>query len=372
MSAKPFVVDTSKRLLSLDVLRGFDMIWIMGGYQFFGALSKVVDWNWVQIMSTQLSHTSWNGFRFFDLIFPLFMFISGVAIPFAVTSKLEKGVPKNKLVVKIFRRMILLILLGLVQNNVLRNGLSDLRGAHVLAQIGIAYFFAALIVINTSSIKVRVLWVIAILAVVAILQLFVPMPGFEAGVITPEGSINAWIDQHFLPGRLAYGTYDPEGVLCVISAISVTLMGTLAGSILRNKNIFPNKKAIILSLSGVILITIALALSPWYPIIKKIWTVPFDLLTAGISLVLLSLFYFIIDVKGWKKGTLFFTVFGLNSITIYMGTRVLDFYHTSGFLFGWLAKLTGEFSQVVIISGVIFLEWLFLYFLYKKKIFLKV
>jgi predicted acyltransferase len=363
---------TSKRLISLDVLRGFDMIWIMGGYQFFGSLSKVVDWEWVHIMSFQLSHSSWNGFRFFDLIFPLFMFISGVAIPFAITSKLEKGVPKSKLIPKIFRRMLLLIFLGLVQNNILRNGISDLRAAHVLAQIGIAYFFAALIVINTSAIKTRILWIIGIMVTVATLQLFVPVPGFGAGVITPEGSINAWIDQNFLPGVLAYGTYDPEGVLCVFSAISVTLIGTLAGNILRNKNILSDKKAIILSISGVVLIIIALALSPWYPIIKKIWTVPFDLLTAGISMVLLSLFYFIIDVKGWKKGTLFFKVFGLNSITIYIGTRVFDFYHTSGFLFGWLSNLTGEFAPTVIIAGVIFLEWLFLYFLYRKKIFLRV
>jgi len=370
--AESLKAETSKRLYSLDTLRGFDMIWIMGGYQFFASLSKVVDWNWVQVMSKQLSHVSWNGFHFFDLIFPLFMFISGVAIPFAISSKLEKGVSKSKLTVKIFRRMIILILLGLVYNNILRDGISDLRVANVLAQIGISYFFAALIVINTSTIRVRIFWVVGILVVISILQLFVPVPGFGAGVITPEGSINAWIDQHFLPGVLAYGTYDPEGVLCVISAISVTLMGTLAGNIFRNKNILPNKKVFFLSLSGIALITVALALSQWYPIIKKIWTVPFDLLSAGISMMLLSFFYFIIDVKGWNKGTLFFRVFGLNSITIYLGTRVIDFHHTSGFLFGWIGKLGGEFGPTIIISGIIVLEWLFLYFLYKKNIFLRV
>jgi len=367
----------SKRLESLDILRGFDMLWIMGGYQFFGSLSKVVDWNWVHVMSNQLSHAEWNGFRFFDLIFPLFMFITGVAIPFAITSKLDKGVSKSKLTIKAFRRMVLLILLGIVYNGFLstdfsNTGFSDIRYASVLGQIGIAYFFAALIVINTSKIKARVFWAIGILVVVTVLQLFIPVPDFGAGVLTPEGSINAWIDQHFLPGKLAYGPYDALGVLCVISAIPIAIMGSLAGNILRNINILPNKKAILLSLSGIALITIAIALSPWYPINKKIWTATFALLTSGISMVLLSFFYFIIDVKGWKRGTLFFRVFGLNAITIYLGTQVINFNHTSGFLFGWLAKLTGEFEPTVIVAGVIVLEWLFLYFLYKKKIFIRV
>ena len=370
-------VKTSKRLESLDVLRGFDMIWIMGGYQFFGALSKVVDWNWVHVMANQLSHVEWNGFHLFDLIFPLFMFITGVAIPFAITSKLDKGVSKRKLTIKAFRRMVVLILLGIVYNGSLmidftNTGFSEVRYASVLGQIGIAYFFATLIVINTSKIKVRIFWAIGILVAVTVLQLFTPVPGFGAGVLTPEGSINAWIDQHFLPGRLAYGPYDALGVLCVISAIPITIIGSLAGNILRNINVLPNKKVIILSLSGFALITIALAISPWYPVNKKIWTATFDLLTSGISLVLLSIFYFIIDVKGWKRGTLFFTAFGLNSITIYFGTKIISFSHTSRYLFDWLAKLSGEFSQVIIVLGVIFLEWLLLYFLYKKKIFLKV
>lgn len=247
-----------------------------------------------------------------------------------------------------------------------------MRAASVLAQIGISYFLASLIVIYTSSVKPRIFWLIGILGGITILQLLIPVPGFGAGVITPEGSINAWIDQHFLPGRLIYGTYDPEGILCIISATSVTLMGSLAGNILRNKNTSPDKKTVILFLSGVGLVLLAVALSPFYPIIKKIWTVPFNMLTAGISLLLLSLFYFIMDVKGWRKGTFFFRVIGLNSITIYLGGRIIDFYYTSEFLLGWLSKPAGNFGPVIIITGMIAVEWLFLYYLYKNKIFLRV
>lgn len=372
MTTRSIGKESRGRLKSLDVLRGFDMFWIIGGGSLLGALAKIADWNWLNAVAEQLHHVDWNGFHFLDLVFPLFMFISGVAIPYAITSKRDKGVSKSSLVRKVTRRMILLVVFGLVYNGVLKNGFPEMRAASVLAQIGISYFFASLIVIYTDSITPRFYWLAGILAGIAILQFLVPVPGFGAGVFTPEGSINAWIDQHFLPGRLIYGTYDPEGVLCIVSATSVTLMGTFAGNILRRKVFSPNKKALILLVSGLSLVILSLALSPVYPIIKKIWTVPFNLLTAGLSFLLLSLFYFIIDVRGWRFGTLFFKVIGLNSITIYMGVRIINFYHTSEFLLGWLSKPAGDFGSVIIITGVIITEWLFLYYLYKNKIFLRV
>ena len=188
---------SKERLHSLDVLRGFDMFWIIGGGALIGALAKTTGWNWMNVLAEQTHHVAWNGFRAWDLIFPLFMFISGVAIPFAITSKLEKGVAKSELFRKVFRRMLLLVAFGLVYNGVLEKGFPDMRAASVLAQIGISYFFASLIVIYTSSVKPRIYWLAGILGGIAILQLLVPVPGFGAGVITPEGSINAWIDQHF-------------------------------------------------------------------------------------------------------------------------------------------------------------------------------
>lgn len=361
-----------ERLYSLDTLRGFDMFWIIGGGSLLGALSKATEWGWVEVLNRQMHHVPWEGFRFFDLIFPLFMFISGVAIPFALTSRLEKGTAKSILVKKIFKRMVLLVLFGLVYNGVLRDGFSEMRVASVLAQIGIAYFFASLIVIYNTTLKARIIWLVGILAGIAMIQFLIPVPEFGAGVFTPEGSVNAWIDQHFLPGRLIYGTYDPEGVLCIISAISVTLMGSFAGHILRDKQGTANKKTKLLLIVGAALVAIALLLSPVYPIIKNIWTVPFNLLTSGISFLMLAAFYYIIDVKGWRHWTLFFRVIGLNSITIYVGGRIIDFWHASEFLLGWLGTPIGDFGQVVIIIGVIAIEWWSLSYLYKNKIFLKV
>mgnify|MGYP001033911696 CR=1 FL=1 len=129
---------SKERLHSLDALRGFDMFWIIGGGALFGALAKATDWSWVHVLAQQTHHVKWIGFHAWDLIFPLFMFISGVAIPFAITSKLEKGVAKPELFKKVFRRMLLLVAFGLVYNGVLQNGFPDMRAASVLAQIGIS------------------------------------------------------------------------------------------------------------------------------------------------------------------------------------------------------------------------------------------
>lgn len=361
-----------ERLYSLDTLRGFDMLWIIGGGGLIHALAKATEWGWMEAWSHQLHHASWEGFHFEDLIFPLFMFISGVAIPYAITSRIQKGVEKSVLVKKVFKRMILLIVFGIIYNGALKNGFDNLRYASVLSQIGIAYFFAALIVIYTKTLKARIIWLFGILVGIAVLQLLVNAPGFNAGELSRDGGINAWLDQNFLPGRLYGKTYDPEGLLCIISATSVTLMGTFAGNILRNKTFTQNKKTIYLLVTGVILVVIALSLSPIYPIIKKLWTVPFNIMAAGTSFLLLTLFYYIIDVKMWRGWIFFFQVIGLNSITIYMGVRIINFASISEFFLGWIATPSGLYGAVIIAIGTLVVEWMLLYYLYKNKIFLRV
>jgi predicted acyltransferase len=368
----------SDRLASLDVLRGFDMFWIIGGGSLIVALSKALDWGWLNVVAEQMSHVRWEGFHFEDLIFPLFMFISGVAIPYAITARIEKGADKTALLKKAAKRGILLIILGILYNGALQKGFSTMRIPSVLGQIGIAYFFAATIVIFTNSMKSRVFWLTGILGSIAVLQLLVPVPGAGAGMLDPVNGINAYLDRLLIPGRLHGTTFDPEGLLCSISAISVTLMGALAGGILRDGNPASTKKVKILALVGASLIIAALLLSTFYPIIKAAWTVPFNLLTSGISCMLLSLFYLFIDVKpwanewGWGIGSyklFFFKVIGMNSITIYMASRIFDFRDAAAFFVGFLEPALGNW---IIILGGITLEWLFLHFLYQKKVFLKV
>ena len=379
---KKVEVTKSERLQSLDVLRGFDMLWIVGGGSLIAALAKATDWGWINAIAEQMHHASWVGFHFEDLIFPMFMFISGVAIPYAVTAKVEQGVERKTLRNKIIKRGLLLVLLGVIYNGALRHpfeGISEMRIASVLGQIGLGYLFAAIIVLYTKSFKTRAIWLIGIMAGIAILQLVVPVPGVGAGVLNQEGvGMNAWIDQMLLPGRLYGDVYDPEGLLCIVSAITVTLMGALAGSVLRDGNPATQRKAVTIAIAGAALIVVALILSPVYPIIKKAWTVPFNMLASGISAILLALFYFSIDVKEWTKGisfypALFFKVIGMNSITIYLGHSIIDFDQASNYFMGWLVPAGVEpRNALAVIVGSIALEWIVLFYLYQKKIFLRV
>jgi predicted acyltransferase len=369
------------RLLSLDALRGFDMLWITGGGAFITTLARITDASWVKALAEQMDHVVWNGFHFYDLIFPLFMFISGIAIPFSVKSALSKNPSKNKLVFKFFKRMIILIILGILYNGVFREGFANARYASVLGQIGIAYFFASVIYIFTGSLKSTIYWIAGILAGVSVMQLFVPVPGVGAGVFTPEGCINGYIDRLYLPGRLSYGPegmisgngiYDALGILSVFSAIGITLMGIIAGKILQDKTFSEYRKTALLAATGAILIPMAILISPVYPIIKVCWTTTYNLLAGGISFLLIALFYLIIDVWGYRKWSFFFRIIGMNSIFIYLFVRVVPVGNIVGFFTGWIIKPMGDIGPVIAVLFNIAAEWMLLYYMYKKEIFVKV
>lgn len=366
----------SDRLRSLDALRGFDMLWIIGGGELAVALAKVTNWSWLNWFAEQQEHVKWDGFHFEDLIFPLFMFISGVAISYAILGKLHKDGNRAPTARKIIRRGITLVLLGFVYNGIFQLRFIDegpFRFASVLGQIGLGYLFASLIVLYTRHYSFRLIWLGGILLGYAIIQNFIPVPGVGAGVLTPEGCINGYIDRALLPGKLYGGVFDPEGLLCIVSATGITLMGALAGEVLRNRKWTEYRKLLILSATGVGFILIALLLKPVYPVIKAAWTTTFNLLAGGISLLLLSLFYLIIDVWKYYRWSFFFTVIGMNSITIYIGSHIIDFSHVSKFFTGGLSRISGEdWGNVIFWIGFLAAEWVFLLFLYRRRIFLRV
>ncbi len=371
MKQKITAVVPRERLLSLDALRGFDMFWITGGGYLVSLMAKHMDTGWLNAVAGQMEHVQWNGFHFFDLIFPLFMFISGVAIPFALVSKLEKHVPKSELAKKAIKRGIILVFLGFLYNGMFSNGFENPRLPSVLGQIGLGYMFAALIVIYAKTFKSTLYWLGGILVGIGILQLLVPVPGIGAGLLTPVGCINGYFDRMLLPGRLHGGVFDPEGLLCIVSAITVTLMGSVAGHFLRDKKTNDQQKIKTLSAIGASAIVLALILSSFYPIIKACWTGSFNLLTGGIGFLLMTAFYWIIDVKGWKKWSFFFRVIGMNSIFIYLLHGFVDIDKISQKLFGWMVLL-GNSAEIFYEIGEIGMVWLLLYYMYKKNIFLRV
>jgi predicted acyltransferase len=370
------------RLLSLDALRGFDMFWITGGGSLILVLSKMTGAGWLTTLAKQTSHVPWAGFHFWDLIFPLFMFIAGISIPLSVMSKLKRNESKRTLLLKALKRMIILIVLGFLYNGIFLEGFANARYVSVLAQIGIACFFATVIVIYSKSFKTTLFWLAGILAGVTLLQLFVPVPGIGAGVLTPEGCMNGYLDRLLLPGRLAYGHdgmvatgngfYDALGLLSIVSAIGIALMGTIAGNILQRVNITEYRKTGILAFIGAVLILIALIISPFYPIIKNCWSTTFNLLTGGISFVLIALFYLIIDVWHFQKWTFYFRVIGMNSIFIYLVSRIVPVGTITGFFLGWIVKPAGSMGELISVLGIIAGEWLLLYLMYRKNIFVKV
>jgi predicted acyltransferase len=361
-----------QRLLSLDALRGFDMFWIVGGEGIIHTLKEATGWGWAVWMSAQLDHVQWNGFRFYDLIFPLFLFLSGVTMPFSLTRKLEKGVPKYKLYRHVIWRGFFLVLLGCVYNGLLQFDFEHQRYASVLGQIGIAYMLAAIIFLNTGW-KGQAGWVAGIVLAYWGAMKFIPVPGFGAGDLSREGSLVTFIDQMMLPGRLHEEIFDPEGLLVKVPATATAILGALTGLWIKQKSLPEYRKVAFMVIAAGVFFLLAYLIGLSFPINKKLWSSSFVFQTAACSILLLAIFYLIIDIWKFRRWAFFFAVIGMNSITIYMATGIIDFWHTSEYIFGGFARWAGEAWVIFILAtAVVLIEWGFLYFLYRKRIFLKV
>ncbi|MDA3822346.1 MAG: DUF5009 domain-containing protein [Bacteroidales bacterium] len=365
----------SERLMSLDALRGFDMLWISGGHIIIAALAGLTGWGMFEWLEKQMDHTEWNGFQFYDLIFPMFLFISGVTWPMSLNNRLGKGQSKAKIYRHIIQRVVLLVLFGMMYNGFLHFDFENMRYASVLARIGIAWGFGAIIVLHSSP-KWWVAWFGGILLSYWAMMALIPVPGFGAGDYSMEGSLVGYIDRLFLPGRLYLTVHDPEGILSTFPAIATALMGAITGNFLMKSDLtFPRMKKFYYLLSaGAIAMFVGWLWGLLFPINKNLWTSSFVLFAGGMSLVFLSLFYLIIDIKGYKRWAFFFVVIGLNSITIYLlQAGIFDFWGTTNYFIGGLAeKIGGGWGELLSAVSYVGVVWLVLYVLYKKKIFLRV
>ena len=361
------------RLLSIDALRGFDMLMITGAGTLLVSLENKTGWLWVDTIAEQFKHPAWHGFTFYDFIFPLFLFVAGVSLPFSLNKAIENGVSKSALYRKAFWRMVILLLLGMLDKNAPFPFFepAQIRLGSVLGRIGIAGFITTVLYLNYSW-RSRLGMVSFILLAYYACLFLIPVPGYGAGNLTFEGNLVGWIDRNVLPGRLLQKTYDELGLLTQFPALCLTMSGAMAGDILRSawKN---DRKLSALLVAGVAAIAFGLLWSLHFPINKHLWSSSFILLTAGMSFLFLALFYWLIDVQQFRSWAFFFMVVGVNSITIYLAYRFFDFYHTSELLFGGLyAPLPEPWHQVFEAAGALLLVWVFLYFLYRNKLFLKI
>jgi len=365
----------SERLASLDALRGFDMFWIVGGEGIFHALAKLTGWSAFVWISLQLEHTEWNGFTFYDMIFPLFLFIAGVSMPYSLTKRMNRGDTRKQIYWHVTRRMLLLVFFGMIYNGLLRFNWEHMRYASVLGRIGLGWFFAALIFLNTKR-RGQYIWFAGILIGYWLIMRFIPVPGYGAGDYSMEGSLAGYIDRHLLPGRLYKTIHDPEGILSTIPAVATALMGVLTGHFLRSDKpeMTKLKKGLMIGATGLICLLLGYLWGLFFPINKNLWTSSFVLFAGGWSLLLLSVFYLIIDVWKKKKWAFFFIVIGLNPITIYLVQRgIISFRRTSDFFFSGLISYFPESSHDLLNAiGYMAMSWLFLYILYRLKIFLRV
>ena len=368
------------RLMSIDVLRGFDMFMLVGGTTFFSAVFQLLlGPTYAPYITTQFGHVPWAGFHFYDLIFPLFLFISGVSIPFSITKRLERGDKRSTLYKHIFTRALLLFLIGQLHNNfsqLLKLDFVDFRWLGVLQRFAICNLVASIIVMNLP-VKKQAYTLIGILLGYWAIMTLVLVPGYGAGNLTPEGNLGAYIDQILLPGKwCCYGIGgglgyvplgDNEGIMSTIPAVATALFGVMCGHLLRS-NLPQIKKAQYLAGGGAINLGIAVLWNVAFPIIKNLWTSSYVLFAGGWSMLLLALFFWVIDVKGykfWKKIAFFFIPIGMNSILMYLiGAELGD---DLGFT-GWLGALAVLVSSVIGIA----INWIVLYILYRKKLFLKV
>jgi len=266
-----------KRLYSLDALRGFDMFWIMGGEGIFIGLATLTGWPVFEWWAGQLDHVPWHGFVFYDMIFPLFLFIAGISFPFSLAKRIANNDSRQSIYRHVISRGLILVFLGILYNNGVKFNFSELRYGSVLGRIGLAWMFAALIFMNTR-LTWRIVWFWVILLGYWFLLMLFPAHDLGSGdPYSQEGNLASFIDRIIMPGRLYLGNHDPEGLSSTIPAIGTALLGMFTGEFMLSKylNDRPLKKVLYLVLAAMALMVIGRIWNLEFPINKNIWTSSF-------------------------------------------------------------------------------------------------
>ena len=365
------------RLASLDALRGLDMLMIAALPPLLAALiGGVFGCGDCWFLKSVGRHANWAGFNIRDTIFPLFMFISGVAYPYSYAKRVERGDSTRSILLKILWRTLALVLLGIVYGGffttVFAKGFAAVRYPSVLARIGIAWGAAACLYVFCRR-RTRIAVAAAILVGYWAILYFVAAPGSAPGVDTfsPDGCFACWLDRHIWPN----GSADPEGFLSTFPAIVTTMGGVFAGELVRSERFSGGRKTLILLGASLACGLAAWAWSPWCPIVKKLWTSTFVLAAWSYSLAFFALFYWLVDVMMWRRWTFFFRVVGMNSILIYFLQKkdLIDFHVPAKFFFhGFASWVGGPWTGVIDAVAYLLMLWLVLFLFYKKKVFLRV
>jgi len=370
------------RINSVDALRGLNMFWIMG---FDGAMVAVAQMSEGKgpllraaggFLGAQFQHVAWEGLRFYDLIFPLFIFLAGVSIVLSLPRLVERE-GRAKAHLRVLIRSLALYVLGLIAYGGISGHFGDIRLLGVLQRIAICYFFTALMFLNFNLRGLIAALIVLLVGYWALLT-FVPVPGVGTVSYAADANLANWIDYNYLPGRLWDVTRDPEGMLSTLPAIGTCLFGVFAGLLLRDDRLSEQQKTVRLIGGGCLLLLVGYLWALQFPVIKAIWTSSFVLVTAGYCAIMLALMHQIIDVWQWRRWATVFLWVGANALALYFLNDIINFWAIAARLVG------GDFANLldrVIARGAggfvtnltaLILAVMLAGYLYRHKIFIRV
>jgi predicted acyltransferase len=361
---------SQNRLVSLDAFRGFTI-----------AAMILVNYpgNWGQVYAPLL-HVDWHGLSPTDLIFPFFIFIVGVSIVLAYNKRLEAGAPKGEMYKKILWRGVKIFAVGLFLNLYPRFDFESIRIAGVLQRISIVFVVCAFLYLKTGW-KAQAWTAAGILVLYWLAMVLIPVPGIGKASLEPGVNLAAWIDQQLLPGRMWQGTWDPEGFFSTLPAIVTGITGMLAGKLIVSG--ISRERIVLWLFSLGFLAFVVGEMWHWvFPINKNIWTSSYVVYSSGLAAMTLAAAMFVIDMLGYTRGTRFGIIYGANAITAYVLAGVLFPLIYSVNIGG--NSISGHFQNVILATGAdpklasmlmailyVFIIFLPVYILYRKKIFIK-
>jgi len=371
-----------QRLESLDVLRGFDLFFLVGLESIIHALHGAIKTPWYDALMWNFDHVQWQGFSPWDLIMPLFMFMAGVAMPFAL-SKYQTA-NKSVLYKRILTRVVLLWIFGMIsQGNLL--GLDPDRifiFSNTLQSIAVGYLFSALLFLN-AGIKTQIGIAVSLLLVYWGVMEFITIDGYGGGDYSPDHNLAEGVDRmvfgrfrdasQIVNGEVVFPDwYRYTWVISSLNFIVTVLSGVFAGHILKNDRFSQNMKTMLLFSIGA-----ALVLAGWIwdlqmPVVKKIWTSSMVLVSSGYCFLLMGIFYYWIDFKGHRKNITWLKVYGMNSIVAYMLAMVVYFGSISNSLLHGFEQYLGAYFPALIALSNSAIIFFILWRLYKMNLFLRV
>lgn len=359
----------SPRLVSLDAFRGFIMFWIVGGGSLVVGL-QALDSNFlVDTVIYQLKHSAWEGLRFYDCIWPSFMLMTGMSIAFSF-AKRSKTQTYRQMFFHALRRTAILFLLGSLRESVHLGSPFLIELSSALQPIAIASFLAFLLA--RKSPRFQAATAASIWGGYALLLAFVPAPGIAAGTYELNHNLVNYVDVALLPNHWAQWPSANQGwgtILSTIPTISTTIVGLMLGGVLRGNRSGTSKMKIIggVGVSGLIL---GYAMSPVVPVVMKMWTTSYGILSAAWACLMFLVFYWVIDVGGRRRWAFFFVVIGMNALAIYLSSTVTRLPQIIGVLAKPGMAALGAYGLLFKAVLVLALKWIILFWMYRRKIFL--